>query len=526
MSFDKELYNIFSQDISLPDSTTKRIAETLQQIRQYKKSCHNSKSFSAKIRLSRKRMVMLLAAALLMIICAGTVLAYAINHYDFINAIWRYDNLEEHLEQLEPYIGYSGASQQLFDYTVTIEEYLTDENGMGFVRYSIENPDGLPQMYDAHNGGSEYISGDTEIWFESDKNGLLITNVDFSLSDGTDANEHLFIDGKVSTETKAYFTATVTAQNLSGSDNGFIMTFSIYDQNNEQHCIRFELPSTHNITSVEYSDRLGGVRAKLSPVGIWLYGPDFYNGYPLKRLSLHLHNGYYTVTDNDMKINARKSTTVTSYGNYIIFERPINSDNIEIIIFNDIELTREFAETTEFDPSESPKYETDISASADRGALVLETAEENPFHFRRDDGIEVFVRTAETLADCSEEDVKDYTACLHGYLSYEDFLAEARNDYDEYYSSIEFISQNIAAIPSDGIIDQYEIIEKYLELIYFIDELSPDSDVNIHFITVSFLKKDDGNGYIWILTNDTDILEETVMDAATGEVIYPIIRRS
>lgn len=526
MDFESKLADMLRADDFIPDSTVTRVADTLQHIRQSAKSNNHKTLSSSRKSAESKRTLVLLIAAALMIICAGTVLAYTISHYDFVNAIWRDADTEQQLEQLDVYIGSGGESQKLFDYTITIEEYLTDDSGMGYIRYSVENPNGLPVMYDAHNGGSIYTSGDTEIWFEADGNGLLITDPNFCFSSGTDANVHVFIDGKTSTKTKAYFIAAVTSSNHSGSDSSLIMNFSIYDNSNEQHCIRFEFPATESIPSIEYSNSTGGVRAKLSPIGIWLYGPDFYNGYSLESLTLRLRDGYYTVIDKDSGINASKSSTVTPSGQYVIFEHPVKLDNLEKIDFNGMELNRDFAETTAFDPDAAPKHEEDIFLPNDRESLLLNTAEENPFHFRNEGGIEVFVLTADTLANCSDADIKDYVACTHGYVSYEDFLADAQ-EYDEHYFGREYISQNLASLPDDGIISADEIIEKYLELYNYVADHLPDSDTSIQYVTARFIYDDKAEyspRYIWRLTNNTTILGEVIIDAATGEVLDPIIR--
>lgn len=101
MNFENELHQIFSADITVPDTTTLRIAETLQQIRLSEIANIHTRSSASKFSIRNKRTVMLLAAVLLMLICAGTALAYTINHYDFINAIWRDDNTEEQLASYE-----------------------------------------------------------------------------------------------------------------------------------------------------------------------------------------------------------------------------------------------------------------------------------------------------------------------------------------------------------------------------------------------------------------------------------------
>ncbi len=203
MITDDGLRTILGGDIPVEPSTAQRLEEAYDHIRRTRRKEPTMK----KIITGDRRFWLVIAAAAAMILCAGSVLGYTLTHYDFVNAVWRDGDTEQETASVEEYIHNSGQTLELCGYTFTVEEYMLDENGMGFVRWSMTNPDGLPVMNDATNGG-QYNGGDSEGWFEPDAKGMIVTGAGFFLDTekAIPANNHTWIDGVMSTDSKYWFT--------------------------------------------------------------------------------------------------------------------------------------------------------------------------------------------------------------------------------------------------------------------------------------------------------------------------------
>lgn len=529
MNIDKRLYQVMGREIPLSKSTNDRLADIYDQIRRQKGGKEITMQTNKNTKLLQKnninrtdrRFAAVIAAAAVMVICAGSALAYTLTHYDFVNAVWRTDDTEQAVHIVEDYIYTSGQSVELMGYTYTVEEYMLDDNGMGFVRYSVENPDGIPTMNDATNGGI-YTGGDSEFWFEPDDNGITIGTAALRTvgGEGNEANVHTWVDGVVSDDTKLYFTGVFTfVDEVEG--NTVEMGFSVYDE--EWNCTSESilLDVSARMPSVEYGDSTGDVRAKLSPLGVIIYGPDFYGAYTLDQLVINDADGAYTVRDKEQKTEAWRTATIGPDGAERIIFRSMADADVDSIIVNGYVLTRELAQTVAFNPDASPKAEIVVYEPADRSELVLASSpEENPFHYRRTDGIEVFVLTNDTILGAAEEDIHDYVAFAHDCLTYDEFLANAREDYDEYYSSREFYANELyPASISAGCMTAQESIDMYLDLI---EEYYPDAIDDVEYVVVS-ARGPAGECCEWTLRSNTDALWEAVIAADTGKVLKPRI---
>ena len=529
MNIEKRLYEVMGGDIPISPSTVERLDGVYEQIRRQKGGKKMTMQTNKITKLFQKnsitrtdrRFAAVIAAAAVMVVCAGSALAYTLTHYDFVNAVWRTDDTEQVAQEVENYICTSGQSVELMGYTYTVEEYMLDDNGMGFVRYSVENPDGIPAMNDATNGGI-YTGGDSEFWFEPDANGITIGTAAFRTVGGesNEANVHTWVDGVVSDDTKLYFTGVFTFVDEIENDT-IEMGFGVYDEEWSCTSESIMLDVSSRMPSVEYGDSTGGVRAKLSPLGVMIYGPDFYGAYTLDQLVLNDADGAYTVIDREQKIESWRTATVGFDGaERIIFDNMADTA-VDSIIVNGYVLTRELAQTVAFNPDASPEAEVVGREPADRSELVLASSpEENAFHYRRADGIEVFVLTNDTILGATEEDIHDYVACSHGYLTYDEFLANVREGYDEYYSSRECYANEFypASIPGDCMTAQ-QAIEKYLDLLA---EYYPDAIDDVEYVVAS-VRGPAGECSAWTLSSNTNALLDAVIAADTGKVLEPNI---
>ncbi len=510
MNTHKRVHDIMSAELELPRSTDRRLEMVYEHIRrQPRKELPMNRKNTL---FSDKRLMLVIAAAAVMALCAGSALAYTLTHYDFVNAVWRTGDTEQDIRTVEDYISASGQSLELCGYTFTAEEYMLDENGMGFVRWSMENPAGLPAVNDATNGGS-YSGGDSEFWFEPDEQGMVVTGTGFASGEDSShmANNHTWIDGAMSTEGKYWFTDVFTFPEPVDTDR-IVMSVILYSAGNEMITGTIELPLGEVIPSEEFGDSTGGLRARLSPLGVTLCGPDF-GSYDLERLVITTVEGDSTVIDSEQGISDRRTSTIGLDGcQRIIFDRMVVPEQVESITVNGFVLTRELAQSVPFDPSVSPKTDTAEYAPDDRSGLELPAAEENPFHYRRADGLEVFVLSKDTIAAASEDAIHEYVAFSHGYIRYADFLANVREDYDEYYSSKDFCAAGYSEALPEGAISAEQAIDIYLGLMgqYF-----PEERAKVEYVVVYF------RGGVWTLKTNADVLWEAQLDAVTGQLVSP-----
>lgn len=511
MNTDKRIYDILGAGLELPRSTDRRLESVYEQIRrQPRKELPMNRKNTL---FSDRRFLLVIAAAAVMVLCAGSALAYTLTHYDFVNAVWRTGDTEQETQLVDDYITTSGQTLELCGYTFTAEEYMLDENGMGFVRWSMENPEGLPAVNDATNGGS-YSGGDSEFWFEPDENGMVITGTGFAAGEDSSymANNHTWIDGVMSTEGKYWFTDVFTFTEPVDTDT-IVMSVILYNDAHEMTTGTIELPVGQTIPSVEFGDSTGGLRAKLSPLGVTLCGPDF-GSYDLEQLVVTTADGDYTAVDDEQGISARRTSTIGLDGcQRVIFDRMVEPEQVESITVNGFVLTRELAQTVSFDPSAAPKADVEEYTPDDRSGLELPTAEENPFHYRRADGLEVFVLSKDTIAAASEEAIHEYVAFSHGYIRYADFLANAREDYDEYYSGKVFYSASYPEALPEGAISAEEAIDLYLGLM---EQYFPEERAKVEYVAVYYR-----GGNVWTLKTNSDVLWEAQLDAVTGQLVSP-----
>ncbi|MBE6753261.1 MAG: DUF4179 domain-containing protein [Ruminococcaceae bacterium] len=519
MNTEKQLQIIMGRELELPRSTADRLEEVYEHIRrqQYRKDLHmNNKTISR----STRRSILTLAAAALMILCAGSVLAYTLTHQDFVNAMWRGGDTEQQTQAVEQYIHSSGQSVELAGYTFTVDDYMLDESGMGFVRYSLENPNGLPVMKDATNGGI-YTGGDSEFWFEPDASGITVTGASYTL--GSDragqANSHAWTDGTANTDTKIYFTDVFTFTDGVPQDKLY-MTFSVYNADWEETSKTIDLAVNNIVPATEYSDASGGVRARLSVLGVQVYGPDFSGSYDLEQLVLASAEGDYVVIDSEQDIAQWRTATIGTDGSErVVFTQRAETEKVESITVNGYVLTAELAETVEYDPDASPGAEVitpDRPDRPDRTALKLASSPvENPFHYRRTDGIEVFVITNDTVNAASDEDIRSYVAFRHDCLYYEDFLESARDDYDEYYSSREYYAAAYPNTVPEGCMTAQQAIDKYLSVM---EEYFPEEHDKVEYVVVYTY-----TGADWTLQSNADVLWEAQIDAQSRKLLSPWI---
>lgn len=193
-------------------------------------------------------------------------------------------DLETAEETVGSYIMDSGESLELSDYTLTVESYLVDENGIGVLTYTLENPNGLaepPEDVICTEGYTLYQMGfDAELWLmpegtEPPTNGKSYwTNSEWDtkavMSSVTYRNE------EKSTETKAYL-CTYFVPNRVLEPGDFIQLLFTecwpagdqggYCSTGELLAIR-ELQLTQKLPTATYEDEETGIAVQFSPLGL------------------------------------------------------------------------------------------------------------------------------------------------------------------------------------------------------------------------------------------------------------------
>lgn len=200
-------------------------------------------------------------------------------------------------EQLGEYIADAPAdtTAQVFGYTITVESYLVDENGIGVLTYTLENPEGL---YDLDTSTSQvYYKG-----WKLDQPGSGMMEPSFDMNGDRMLSHHTYLDGERSTDTKAclvvYFapferdlvpeTIDIRFPGYTVEEGAYFdeetcedVGLTLYDRADS-----LSLPVTELVPVKEYRDAETGFTASLSQLGMQMDAGDWID-------SLNLPDGGY-----------------------------------------------------------------------------------------------------------------------------------------------------------------------------------------------------------------------------------------
>lgn len=358
MNTDRQIREIFGGDIPLPESTETRLSQVCGRIRAAEsgKDLHMRKQGIKKI---NKRVAAIIAAAVMTAVFAGGALAYTLTHYDFVNSVWRGSDTESVSDQVDGYIAQSGATVSVLDYKITVDEYMVDELGMGYISYSLERDGGLPVARDVNHFLDVYQSGDTELLFDPDENGMTYCDPVVESSSGkTMGTLRAYVDGERSTPDKLYFTAAFTVDGLPVNE-GFSIMFFVCDYSNPDNIAEYQasvtIPASAKVPCVEFGDENGSLRANVSMLGVKLSGvlSDEVDSLTI------CENGQEFVVDSDdypaWKTAALYLNLDDSIDNaYYFFGKPVAPETVSSVTVNGTTLTPDFAASVPFNPTAQP----------------------------------------------------------------------------------------------------------------------------------------------------------------------------
>lgn len=174
----------------------------------------------------------------------------------------------EYVAQGEP-----ETTVSLFGYTAVIQSWLVDENGIGVLTYTLENPDGLHDVEEYMGGGAVSFNRDDT----RPGSGIVEPRVWIN---GTHSDSYTYIDRDQSTDTKAtlviYFTPFEKQEQIDYLEVRFTgyqidddLDITFYD---DQEVLT--LPVTERVPVQRYWDEDTGFTVSLSQLGMMLEGGD------------------------------------------------------------------------------------------------------------------------------------------------------------------------------------------------------------------------------------------------------------
>lgn len=228
------------------------------------------------------------------------------------------------------FVGQIGASATVYGYTLTAEEYLMDENGIGAITYTLSNPDGLRGI--AFNEyGEYYVTPECpmkEIWMEtSGKKAICVKSI-ADQTQTTDTTLHAVMYFAPFEETEKGETLFLHHYGYESDAEGRIFSEEAQD-------ISFT-PDRLLASAVYTSD--AGYTARISPLGIVFQGPVFESADPawtLQKLSVSRYDGsVYPVRDKDVS-NAILGCIGSGGDTFLVFNRLVDPGAVASITVND-----------------------------------------------------------------------------------------------------------------------------------------------------------------------------------------------
>lgn len=190
-------------------------------------------------------------------------------------------------EQVGEYVADASAdaTAQIFGYTVTVESYLVDENGIGVLTYTLENPEGLDCL----------DTSTSQVCFKSwelDQPGSGMFGPYFEFNGGFNTlSSNTYLDSARSTDTKAYLVeyfapleSGLVPQTIEMHLSGYTVEEGAYfdEETSEDVGLTLyddmeilSLPITELVPAREYRDEETGFTASLSQLGMKMDAGDW-----------------------------------------------------------------------------------------------------------------------------------------------------------------------------------------------------------------------------------------------------------
>jgi hypothetical protein len=332
---------------------------------------NNSKTaeYSHTPRRARKRFASVAIAAVLVIALAGTALAAALSHGDFFESVFgtgipgRADievvtnppgsTYELPVVQREAvdadkaealiggYVVDSSEAIEANGFTLTVQSYAMDKNGIAVLTYTLENPDGLDILHDAGSGCVYYFDeAFSEPWGPRLVEPMFTTTLGEMLLDS-----RTFIDSSRSTDTKATLVTYITPFGAISDKDGITMTLMGYSEGDNRKLAppdlaKIIMPAAAKIDTKKFSGKT--FSAAVSPVGIMITTtlPDI-DGKAYTIIIKYADGSEYIVK-SDTPVYILNASVESQHGQSIwaAFNRLVDSDNVESVIISGEELTR------------------------------------------------------------------------------------------------------------------------------------------------------------------------------------------
>ncbi len=237
----------------------------------------------------------------------------------------------EHVAQI-------GESVTVYGYTLTLDEYIIDENGCGAITYTLSNPDGLAGICDA-GYGEYYMSPDVpmkEIY-------LCTTGGKYIDHKSKFVDSRSIVDRTQTTDTELHAVMYFTVPEMQEEGEGIQIVHSGYElgekgevASEEREEITF-MPDSFVSSDIYTSD--AGYTARISPVGIRFDGPIFEQagdkGWTAKKLLITYTDGsVYQAKDEDVNNIIVGCYSNTDGGLSEVFNRLVDTEKIASITVN------------------------------------------------------------------------------------------------------------------------------------------------------------------------------------------------
>lgn len=296
------------------------------------------------------------AAACALAAALGGITVFAAAHGDFFQSIFGtkgQENVEVHEAEMDgqswtaparewetadegtaehlagDYTAQIGESVTVYGYTLTVDEYLIDENGIGAVMYTLSNPDGLAGVCDA-GYGEYYMSPDVpmkEIYMKS--------------TNGKSFDHRNIVDQTQTTDTELHavmyfapFEKLDEGEEIQIIHSGYEIGENGKAATEEEQRITF-MPDSFVPSDTYISE--SGYTAHISPVGILFDAPVFEraeSGWTMQKLIITYTDGsVYQAEDTDID-NIIVGCYGTDGGLLEVFNRLVDTEKIASVTVN------------------------------------------------------------------------------------------------------------------------------------------------------------------------------------------------
>lgn len=351
---EKRLYEAFGRDAEIPPAVQSQLRRTCEKIRLLDRTERNTMSHKK----TRQFIKTFLIAAVLMSLLTVTALAVGV-HMGFIESAFGtgvpsregYERVEVDAGGAEAligeYIAQVGTSVELGDFTFTIDSAVMDENGLACICYTVENTNGLEAKTQFYAELGEYPP--FTVYYKTEQGQFL---PDETLEDET-----------LRTAEKQTFVSYIAPLEQIAADDGLIMYICVnLDAETAGPAAQVRIPAEARVEALDFHGK--SLHAKVSPVGLAIEMPDAapilppegaqaapaspvptpdtsvpYCNLHVDELRIVYADGSEYIVFDDSSHNASKGTASGKTLRFM-FNRLVDTDNIEYLVLNGEKLTR------------------------------------------------------------------------------------------------------------------------------------------------------------------------------------------